>query len=68
MKRKYVMVTTHKKMRGFEYLAYSAFSLILLVVLVCSPLAPVFADTDNALATTEIIQKNQTEGPLLYSF
>ncbi len=37
------MSATHREMRGFEYLVYSAFSAVLLVVLLLLPLAPAFA-------------------------
>lgn len=43
MQKIYVMSNSHRKMRGFEYLVYSAFSCSLLTVLVLLPLAPLFA-------------------------
>lgn len=50
---KYKMQGTHKSMRGFEYLVYSAFSFVLLTVLVLLPIAPVFASTDTDTTSLE---------------
>ncbi|MCR4286190.1 MAG: hypothetical protein NUW00_04820 [Candidatus Kaiserbacteria bacterium] len=43
-RKRYVMNTAHKDLRGFAYLIYSAISLSLLMVMVFLPLAPLFAD------------------------
>lgn len=41
------MSSTHRKMRGFEYLGYSVFSCVLIIIFILLPLAPVFANTDE---------------------
>lgn len=44
MKQQYIITGAHEKMQGFRYLLFGVLSFVLLIVLVCLPVAPVFAD------------------------
>ena len=72
MKHRYILMSAHKEMRGFEYLVYSAFSFCLISILLLLPLAPVFADeitinepipesTPSDTLTTQAVVPDTTE-------
>ena len=52
--------SSHLKVRGFEHLVISAFSLCLLIVLVLLPLAPAFASEDSTVEADASSQANET--------
>ncbi len=53
------MTNTHKNMRGFEYMIYSAFSLSLVCILMFLPLAPIFASEEVVSQDSEMSSDNE---------